>query len=271
MSDLYSTLTSLLDRLESRAMAEAAVIRWASPVPAFGDVTAATVATLGLNPSNREFVDGAGQELEGTARRFHTLRSLGLRSWADADATHLRLIVESCDRYFLGNPYDRWFRVLDQVLTAANASFYASDKQVACHLDLIPYATEQKWNDLTLNQRTTLIRTSGTALASLLQQSHIRVLILNGRAVVDHFSELCGTPLVRHAMPNWALPRGSSKEVVGFSYSGVIDELSGIDIGHQLLVLGFNHNLQSSYGVTSNVIGEIGRWIAELSDQANVK
>ena len=54
MSDLYSTLTSLLDRLESRAMAEAAVIRWASPVPAFGDVTAATVATLGLTAPVRK-------------------------------------------------------------------------------------------------------------------------------------------------------------------------------------------------------------------------
>ena len=33
------------------------VIPWACPIPSFGDFTRARVATLGLNPSNREFVD----------------------------------------------------------------------------------------------------------------------------------------------------------------------------------------------------------------------
>jgi hypothetical protein len=41
------------------------VIPWACPIPSFGDLTRARVATLGLNPSNREFVDERGNELDG--------------------------------------------------------------------------------------------------------------------------------------------------------------------------------------------------------------
>ena len=134
VSGIYTTLTALLDRLDSGAVASTDVIRWASPVPAFGNLLHSRVATLGLNPSNREFVDESGRELQGVARRFHTLSSLGLGTWADAEARHLRLIMESCDAYFEGNPYDRWFRTLDQVVTAADASFYATEGSGACHL-----------------------------------------------------------------------------------------------------------------------------------------
>ena len=73
---MYSALTTLLDRLDSADTQRAAVIRWGSPVPSFGDLTKSDVATLGLNPSNKEFVDNSGNELSGSERRFHTLKSL---------------------------------------------------------------------------------------------------------------------------------------------------------------------------------------------------
>src|SRR5260370_1920150 len=140
---MHRALTTLIDRLDSPAAFGTDVIRWGCPVPSFGDLSNATVATLGLNPSNREFVDEVGDELQGSYRRFHTLKSLGLASWSDVDARHLRLILESCRTYFLGNPYDRWFKKLDQVVAGTGASFY-DGSCVACHLDLIPYATTRK-------------------------------------------------------------------------------------------------------------------------------
>src|ERR1700722_10513727 len=152
---LHAALTTLIDRLDSPAVSGTHVIRWGCPVPSFGDLSSSRVATLGLNPSNREFVDELGEELRGTFRRFHTLTSLGLQSWSDVDARHLRLILESCCNYFLGNPYDRWFKKLDQVVSGANASFYDASCQ-ACHLDLIPYATARKWTELTARQRFSL-------------------------------------------------------------------------------------------------------------------
>ena len=89
----------------------------------------ARVATLGLNPSNREFVDGNGAELVGDSRQFHTLASLGLSTWDDADANHIDRILTSCCDYFASNPYDRWFRRLDAVVSATGASFYDPARQ----------------------------------------------------------------------------------------------------------------------------------------------
>ena len=264
---MFTTLTSLIDRLDSSAVSGTAVIRWGSPVPSFGDLAGSEVATLGLNPSNREFVDERGDELEGPSRRFHTLRSLGLETWSDADATDLRLILESCRQYFLNNPYDRWFGKLSYVTAGTGASFYDSSRP-ACHLDLIPYATSCKWTDLAPAQRAKLLRVAGDALALLLRESPVRVIVLNGRSVVEHFQTIAGVSLERHSMASWALPRQAVSDVAGIAYKGVVDTLSGIPLGREILVLGYNHNLQSSFGVTSAVVDSIRDWITLESSKS---
>ena len=264
---MNSTLATLISRLDSPAVSGTSVIRWGCPVPSFGDLSSSRVATLGLNPSNREFVDEMGNELKGSLRRFHTLNSLGLTSWSDVDSNHLRLILESCRAYFLGNPYDIWFKKLDIIVSATRASYYDESCR-ACHLDLIPYATERKWSELTINERLSLLEVAGDTLALLLRDSPIQVLILNGASVIEQFEEIAGVCLEKEAMPAWSLPRQSRPNVTGFSYRGVVDNLSGIGLGRNLLVLGFNHNLQSSFGVTTNVIHAIRDWIAQTAREA---
>lgn len=264
---LFPTLVTLLDRLEAETARHAGVIAWGCPVPVFGDPAAARVATLGLNPSNREFVDGDGVELAGDARRFHTLASLGLSSWEDADADHLDRILALCRDYFTRNPYDRWFRRLDAVVSATGASFYDAEAP-ACHLDLIPYATARKWTDLSMFQRSNLLRLAGDTLGLLLRKSAVRVLILNGKSVVSRFQDATGILLERTEMPDWALPRQSGANVPGFAYRGHVDTVSGYPLPDALLVLGFNHNLQSSYGVTSQVIEAIRIWVGRNAAEA---
>src|SRR5262245_11208827 len=107
---MIETLSYLIERLTTPFIAETSVINWGCPVPSFGDLSKSRVATLGLNPSNKEFVDEAGNELDGLDRRFHTLGSLGLKSWSDVNSQHVDLIFDSCNNYFLGRPYDRWFK-----------------------------------------------------------------------------------------------------------------------------------------------------------------
>jgi hypothetical protein len=263
---MYTTLTTLLDRLDSSVVSGTNVIRWGCPVPSFGDLSNSRVATLGLNPSNREFVDELGEELQGAFRRFPTLTSLGLDSWSDVDARHLGMILESCRAYFLGNPYDRWFRRLDQVVAGARASYYETTCG-ACHLDLIPYATQRKWTELSVQERSSLLAVAGDTLGLLLRGSPVRILILNGRSVVENFQEIAGVYLEKQEMPEWSLPRQSKPDVTGVAYKGVVDALSGIEIGHEVLVLGFNHNLQSSFGVTTAVVHAIREWIARASKE----
>lgn len=249
---MHTTLATLIDRLDSATLSGTNVIRWGCPVPSFGDLSSSRVATLGLNPSNREFVDELGNELEGMSRRFHTLRSLGLRSWSSIDARHLRLILQSCRSYFLGNPYDRWFKRLDLVVSGTKASYYDTS-YTACHLDLIPYATMRKWTELTAQQRSSLLAVAGDTLGLLLRNSPVRILILNGRSVVEQFQEIAGVCLERREIPAWSLQRQSRPAVIGLAYRGVVETLSGIVLEQKILALGFNHNLQSSFGVTKEV------------------
>lgn len=264
---MHTTLTTLIDRLDSPAVSGTDVIRWGCPVPSFGDLSSARVATLGLNPSNREFVDELGDELQGAFRRFHTLASLGLQSWSDVDARHLRLILESCRTYFLGNPYDRWFKRLDQVVSGAKASFYDASCG-ACHLDLIPYATARKWTELAARQRSLLLAVAADTLGLLLRDSPVRILILNGRSVVEQFQDVAGIRLERQQMPAWSLVRWPKPDVMGLAYRGVVHTLSGIRLPHEILVLGYNHNLQSSFGVTNEVILAIRAWISRAVNEA---
>jgi hypothetical protein len=263
MNGLISTL---IRRFEDNARAGTNVIPWSCPVPAFGDLSRSKIATVGLNPSNREFVDGSGNELEGSSRRFHTLKSLGLARWADVNARHLQLIVDSCSAYFSRNPYDRWFRKLDHVISGTTASYYHTSVK-ACHLDLIPYATARKWTELTQLQRSSLLAMAGDTLGLLLRDSPVRLLILNGRSVVENFQDISGVCLEKHAMSDWALPRQSKRDVAGFAYMGRVRSISGTRLKHEILVLGFNHNIQSSFGVTTGVTTAIRHWIAQTASE----
>ena len=261
---MHTALTTLIDRLDRPDTRNAGVIHWGSPVPAFGDLTKSEVATLGLNPSNKEFVDDSGNELSGSDRRFHTLQSLGLDTWRDADTRHIALILGTCKEYFLRNPYDRWFKKLDAVVAGSGTSFYDPCSS-ACHLDLIPYATQCKWTELSSLQKAKLTTIAGDSLGLLLRDSPVRLLILNGQSVVNAFEQISGFKLEREEQPAWSLPRQNGKDVTGLSYVGVTNTLAGVDLGRQIQILGFNHNLQSSFGVTNLVMQEIHRWIRDKS------
>lgn len=260
---MYLALATLLDRLDSPELSDSPVIHWGAPVPAFGDPFKSQIATLGLNPSNREFVDDSGEELDGASRRFHTLRSLNLGSWSQASTRHFSPILASCRDYFRQNPYDRWFGKLENVIEGAAASFYGERDRQACHLDLIPYATERKWTKLRRPDKETLLEQTGDALGLLLSKSSIEILVLNGRSVVGNFEELADVELKEKEMPGWSLPRRNGRDVPGIAFSGRATYVGGVHLGGDILVLGYNHNIQSSFGVTNEVVDRICSWVSE--------
>lgn len=259
---MKSTLSVLVSRLSDRPLSSTCVIPWGAPVPSFGNLSRSRVATLGLNPSNREFVDINGRELDGGMRRFHTLKSLGLVRWSDASKEHLKLIENSCRNYFCRNPYDGWFGSLDRLITGTGASYYRKNS-TACHLDIVPFATARKWSELSIQERSRLLDMSGDALGFLLRDSQVRLLILNGRSVVEGLQAISGVDFDKKEVSSWELPRKSGRGVSGYSYEGVISEISGVKLGRDIKVLGFNHNIQSSFGVTSKVRHSIQAWIAD--------
>lgn len=266
-SAMISVLRQLLDRLSSSDLAATAIIRWGAPVPSFGDASKARVATLGLNPSNREFVDERGRELDGSRRRFHTLRSLGVAQWSAASQEHMQLILESCRDYFSRNPYDIWFKRLDRVLEATRASYYHPGFS-ACHLDLVPYATSCKWTMLDREERDVLVNAGTDILASVLRDSAVQLLVLNGSAVVRTFQKVSGLALQECVMDAWSLPRRNRDGVPGIAYWGTITQLRDVRLRRRIAVLGYNHNIQSSFGVSNEVICAIGSWIGHKGAEA---
>lgn len=262
---MEKTLQALLGRLAEPDIAQANVIRWSCPVPVFGDISRARVATVGLNPSNREFVDDEGEELDGVHRRFHTLRSLGLSDWVDADISHIEQITECCRDYFTRNPYDAWFGQLDRLLTRTASSYYRNEA-AACHVDLAPFATFCKWTGLTRLQQTTLRRAGTSALGELLRGSSIKLLILNGQSVVEQFETICDVRLEWQDMTTWQLARHGRSPVRGLAYTGVVNVVGSIDLGREVVVAGFNHNIQSSFGVSNAVRDAIRDWIGTIAD-----
>jgi len=263
---MLQTIETLVKRLDHPSLSQSNVISWGCPVPSFGDISKAKIATLGLNPSNREFVDSSGTELDGGLRRFHTLRSLGLRRWANAKTKHLSMINDACRGYFAHNPYDLWFKSLDEIISGTKTSFYAASAP-ACHLDLIPYATLCKWTDLSVRQRSTLLEVAGDTLGLLLRDSPVRLLILNGQTVVGNLERITGASFEKRAVRQWTLPRSTGMGVSGHAYTGRITEIAGIRLKRPVTILGYNHNIQSSFGVTKEVKNSIRSWISRTASE----
>jgi hypothetical protein len=253
-------MARLVDELDSTS--DSSVVKWACPVPFFGRITEATVATVGINPSNREFVAQDGAELDGKSRRLPTLRSLSLQHWADASGNDIRSVAKACFDYFERNPYRLWFDVLERMLNVGGFSYYTGER--AAHLDLVAYATCSKWAELPLAKRIELTRRGRRILAEVIRDSSIEVLVLNGRSVVNEFARTAGVSLSAMRVPRWTLPRSTGSGVSGVRYRGCLTGMSGIEFDRPIEVIGFNHNLQSSFGVTKTVVQCIAQEVGDL-------
>ncbi len=249
----------LLSLLREENLAKLGVIPWAAPVVSFGDPAACNLATLALNPSKHEFMGSGGTPLLGASRRLESLQSLGLNAWDEAQQGDILEIWTACAEYFFRNPYVKWFNKIDKVFAATGASFFNRVGQRACHLDLVPFATEQKWSALLPEQRNKLLELSFPSFARTLTASGIRILVLNGATVVREFGDLLEKgALQRRLQADWSLQNG---RVPGFSYEARVSKIGPFSLGRELLVLGFNHNIQGSFGVPRQVVSSITDWV----------
>jgi hypothetical protein len=89
---------------------------------------------------------------------------------------------------------------------------------------------------------------------------------LNGQTVVENFEKISATKLERRKMSSWELPR-RSVNVQGYSYFGRVNSIGGIKLRKKIMVLGYNHNIQSSFGVTTKVLSSIRSWITSSYKQ----
>jgi len=232
-----------------RPPSAAYVVTGSTPVLAFGDSSNAFVATLGLNPSRQEFLDRNGRELNGTARRFETLASLGVPSLDSAPEALLQRVVYACNGYFQANPYRRWFDQLERVLKAVGASYYDGS---ACHLDLVQWATDPVWSKIPdPGVRDRMLEEDAAFLRHQLTTKSFRLLLINGSGVVRQFESMTGISL----RPAGSV-HGSSAE-------------SRLSVGQLPLgtrVIAWSVNIQSSFGVCNTLRAALASHVGQLNN-----
>lgn len=159
------------------------VVPGSTPVVSFGDPVRATVATIGFNPASAEFRGNRG---------LATLDSLGILDYEDITCSLGAKILDGCAGYFGKNPYEKWFLPLDCILRAgARASYYADARpdarylDLACHLDLSPWATSDSWGKLTASNKKNLKSTGIPFLDEHICYGQYSLVLVNGIEVKD--------------------------------------------------------------------------------------
>jgi hypothetical protein len=213
------------------------IVPGSTPVIAFGDARKARVATLGWNPSKQEFLAADGREIVGKQRRLETLASVKEIDLARSSEQSVASVFDACNNYFHRNPY-RWFNSLEKVLKHTGASYYDGS---ACHLDLVQWATNPVWGKLSQAQQQALLNTDVPFLKQQLSQENIEILLLNGKGIVDASRDLLQLRLAESTIAGHPRLRL-------FSGRGIRGPF----------VIGWNINLQSSFGVSNAEINAVG-------------
>ena len=217
------------------------VIRGSTPVVSFGDFTKARVATLGINPSSREFKDSSsagttnGLLPEGK-KRLADYESIGMFSTDPLDDDTAEYVLssegakeiwEKCRDYFKGpNAYWSWFSDLEKILNFTGNSF---KNDTACHLDLSPWATDPVFSGLTNDQQERLLLGESDFLSWQIAKSNIELVIFNSAQAYERLQAIDGFEIYESGLINYtsggkkktsSLYRGSApgfKKIAGWS------------------------------------------------------
>jgi hypothetical protein len=173
------------------------IVPYSTPVVSFGNPETSTVATLGINPSSREFLDDGMNLLSSGEKRLVDTKVLGLSSEIESlNVEQAEEVIKGCFDYFeTGKYYKQWFSRLEEyVLSPANASYFSSaggSLEKACHLDLVQWATDPVWSkieDKAVQKK--LLESDFEFLRFQLTSFNFKKLFLNGREVIEQFESL---------------------------------------------------------------------------------
>jgi hypothetical protein len=169
------------------------------PVLFFGDLFGAEIASVGLNPSDREYLNKDGVQLTGLDRRFATIDSLRADNRASLSDEQCAEAIQRMRDYFRpGKPVYKWFTALDRVTSGFGASFSAA---TCAHLDLVQESTRPTWTLLAKSQpqeHEELLKQDLPFLEWQIRSFSLRALICNGRTVGDQLRQKLGVSVTEN-------------------------------------------------------------------------
>lgn len=250
--------SSINEKIEQRVLTappSKSVISGSTPVISFGDFTSAKVATLGINPSCKEFLSGK-TFLKTGKKRLVDYDSLGLKRNEKVKPEHVDAIWLGCKNYFSAsaNPYMVWFGQLDQIIRQAGFSYLDGS---ACHLDLVQWATNPVWGNLSKREQSGLLAADLDFFLWQSEMPNIQLRLLNGRTAINSFMEF--TEFKLQKVDQIKFKNGERIQP--------IDLFKGQG-RHGEPVLGWSINIQSArlkQGVKPKVINLLGQWVASQS------
>lgn len=250
---MATTIPSYVERRIRRPIpTDSCVVPGSTPVVSFGDASTATVATLGLNPSRVEFLDRNGHELMGPLRRLATNCSLGTTDLANVPLDVITRVLEDCNSYFQRNPYRQWFDQLELILNRCGASYY---NRSACHLDLVQWATDPTWGKLeSVGLQKRLLADDAPFLIEQLRNENIRLLLVNGMSVLRQVRRIIACDLEE------------VESIVGLAHRDTRLFLG--TIFNRICLVAWSTNLQSSFGVTTELRDKLAGQVAKLASQS---
>jgi hypothetical protein len=221
------------------------------PVLFFGDLFTAQTATIGINPSDQEYLDPNGNELDGDARRFETLASLGATARSSLTDAQCNAAIGMMSNYFLRcQTIYRWFRPLERVLAGMRHSYTGG---YVAHLDLVQEATQPTWSALAREHRSEaadLLAADTPFLHWQLATFPLRVVICNGMTVLRHVYGMLDQPVaVENAF------QGQFARLRWYAAHGRIG-------GRPIAVVGWNIPLTRPTGLRAEDQEALGRLLA---------
>ena len=224
-------------RLRRAPLSDCGVVPDTPPIISFGNFQAARIASVGINPSHREF--------------SHGYVKCGFGGLADAPASVLREILEDQYSYFQRPAYP-WFKRIGMMVEACGGS-YADGS--AASLDIVQWATKPVWGKLNMAQKRRLLNSDVPFLGEQLRNESIEILLVNGRAVMDVLQAFLPLKLERAGTIS-GLP-GTPSIADTKLYAGNLFE--------KVRVVAWNVNLQGTPGVLDSNVGKIARRVARLA------
>ena len=233
----------VLQRACAAPLANCQIVPGSTPVVSFGNPDTSSVATLGINPSHREFLQGKNKPLLTSGKkRLVDYDDLGISVPRALTPQEGERVVAGCNVYFRNNPY-KWFEQLQNfVLSPTGNSYYDTSgggeaggetNATACHLDLVQWATDPVWSQFDKNSpaRAQLLANDQKFLLYQLTYYNFKYLFLNGKTVLENFHHLGLTPLSEAGSIRRTKAGDSSKIYTG-TYQNTTVIGWGINIGY---------------------------------------
>ena len=221
------------------------IVKGSTPVISFGDFWQAKIFTVGLNPSKWEFLNNKEELFSEREQKLWSYPTLCAKDYHELTDEQILSVYRGCCDYFDNFP-NNWFDKFSPILESINCSF---KQRTAAHIDLVQWATNDKWGKLDRADRKKLLDDGESFLKYQLSVSNVEILLLNGKSVIEAFAARFNIKYKYHWIEGLG---GDSARIVSGHY------------GEKIKVIGWSTNLQSSFGVSDAHIDDIASIVKNL-------